>query len=146
MRVAIAILLFLECIWMTYYAAVNIAGYSISSTNKTSRQDIFALGSHIATVVAVAAGAYNDASFRIWIPLVFVFETLRDCLNATNITWFSALQQQCYGLWIAVCLLSWFQITLDVSGLIVFIVLIYGQEHQQEKTRKKQKMIIQMKK
>ena len=146
MRLAIATLLFLECIWMIYYAAVNIAGYSIASVGKTSRQDIFALGSHIATVVAVAAGAHNDASFRIWIPLVFVFETLRDSLNATNITWFSALQQQCYGLWIAVCLLSWFQIALDVSGLIVFIVMICRQEQRHERTKKKQKMIIQVKK
>jgi hypothetical protein len=134
------VLLFFECIWMIYYASVNIAGYSISSVNKTSRQDIFALGSHIATVVAVAAGAHN-VSFRIWIPLVFVFETLRDSLNMVNITWFSALQQQCYGLWIAACLLSWFQIVLDVSGLIVFIVLISIQQQQQQKTKKQQKFI-----
>jgi hypothetical protein len=122
-----AFLIFLEVLWLFYYASVNIAAYALTDNSllaRAVRQDVFALGTHIAIVLVTIHGKCGVP----WLILLYLFELFRDVLNAVNIQIYTPLQAYNHDLWIAVAVLGWFQVGTTILGMCHCLMQFKGFE------------------
>lgn len=120
------LLIVAEVIWLVYYASINIATFIVANGSlvieRSVRQDVFALGTHVGIVLATIHGKCGTP----WLAVLYGFELFRDVLNAVNIQIYTPLQAFNQNLWIAVLILAWFQVVTTFIGMCFCLVQFNG--------------------